>query len=116
MTTFPNSPKVLKGGFVLLDPVNGAVQRIITLQYNADTLSRTLRPQGIAADGEDGQEATGLKGPLFEFQSRAKTRRGLGSQLLGLGSCSESVPGGEPEELTSKCEECQEKKLHLTCS
>ena len=40
MTTFPNSPRLLKGGIVLLDPNTGAVLRIIALQYNPDTLRR----------------------------------------------------------------------------
>ena len=42
MTSFPNSPKLLKGGIVLIDPDDTSkVLRIITLQYNSDTLSRT---------------------------------------------------------------------------
>lgn len=32
MTTFPNSPKLLKGGIVLIGPTTSAVQRIIALQ------------------------------------------------------------------------------------
>jgi len=43
MTTFPNSPRLLKGGIVLIDPDSSAVPRVITLQYNPDTLSRTLQ-------------------------------------------------------------------------
>jgi hypothetical protein len=38
MTSFPNSPKPLKGGIVLIDPNTWVVQRIIALQYNPDTL------------------------------------------------------------------------------
>ena len=51
MTTFPNSPRVLKGGIVLIDPDTSAVQRIIVLQYNPDTLSRTLQPQNVKDTG-----------------------------------------------------------------
>lgn len=47
MTTFPNSPKLLKGGIVLIDSEVAKVQRIISLQYNPDSLSRTLQVQGI---------------------------------------------------------------------
>ena len=43
MATFPNSPRLVKGGIVLIDPDTAAVQRIIALQYNPDTLSRTLQ-------------------------------------------------------------------------
>lgn len=65
MTTFPNSPRLLKGGIVLMDPESGNVQRIITLQYNPDTLSRTLQVQGMGESG-DRSEALRLKGPPVE--------------------------------------------------
>lgn len=42
MTTFPGSPRLIKGGIVLIDPDTSAVERVITLQYNPDTLTRTL--------------------------------------------------------------------------
>ncbi len=66
MTTFPNSPRVLKGGIVLIDPETSAVQRIITLQYNPDTLTRTLQVQGIGSEGGDRSEALRLTGPPVE--------------------------------------------------
>src|SRR5260221_9693330 len=65
MTTFPNSPRLLKGGIVLLDPASSAVERIISLQYNPDTLSRTLQIQA-AKEGGDRSEALRLKGPAVE--------------------------------------------------
>jgi hypothetical protein len=62
MTTFPRSPRILKGGLVLLDPASAAVLRVITLQYNADTLTRTLQVQAAAAgDGADRSEALRIK-------------------------------------------------------
>ena len=66
MTTFPNSPRLLKGGIVLIDPNTGAVLRIIALQYNPDTLSRTLQVKGAGAEGGDRSEALRLKGPPVE--------------------------------------------------
>ena len=51
MTTFPNSPRLLKGGIVLIDPVSAAVQKVIALQYNPDSLSRTLQVQGVGGEG-----------------------------------------------------------------
>jgi hypothetical protein len=45
MSAFPNSPRLVKGGLVLVDPDSGAVQKIIVLQYNPDTLTRTLQRQ-----------------------------------------------------------------------
>ena len=47
MSAFPNSPRLVKGGLVLVDPDSGAVQKIIVLQYNPDTLTRTLQPQAV---------------------------------------------------------------------
>lgn len=66
MTTFPNSPRLLKGGIVLIDPTTAAVLRVIALQYNPDTLSRTLQVQGVGQDGGDRSEALRLKGPPIE--------------------------------------------------
>jgi hypothetical protein len=65
MTSFPGSPKLLKGGIVLIDPQSALVQRIISLQYNPDSLSRTLQVQG-ASEGGDRSEALRLKGPAVE--------------------------------------------------
>lgn len=65
MTTFPNSPRVLKGGIVLIDAETAAVRRIIVLQYNPDTLSRTLQPQTVKENG-DRAEAMRLTGPPVE--------------------------------------------------
>ena len=65
MTTFPRSPKLLKGGIVLIDPDTSAVQRIIALQYNPDKLSRTLKGQTVGEEGGRSQ-ALRLKGPPVE--------------------------------------------------
>lgn len=65
MTTFPGSPRLLKGGIVLLDPTSGAVRRIIALQYNPDSISRTLQVQAIGESG-DRSQALRLKGPPVE--------------------------------------------------
>ncbi|MBD2511494.1 hypothetical protein IQ274_27760 [Nostoc sp. LEGE 12447] len=66
MTSFPGSPRLLKGGIVLIDPYTAVVQRIIALQYNPDTLSRTLQVQGVGAETGDRSEALRLKGPPVE--------------------------------------------------
>lgn len=69
MTSFPNSPRILKGALVLLDPSSSAVLRVISLQYNADTLSRTLQVQAVST-GEGGaadrSEALRIKAPPAE--------------------------------------------------
>jgi hypothetical protein len=66
MTTFPGSPRLLKGGIVLIDPQSGALRRIIALQYNPDSLSRTLQVQAAGAEGGDRSQALRLKGPPVE--------------------------------------------------
>jgi hypothetical protein len=66
MTSFPRSPRLLKGGIVLIDPDTSAVKRIIPLQYNPDTLTRTLQIQGTGGEGGDRSEALRLKGPPIE--------------------------------------------------
>lgn len=65
--TFPGSPRVLKGGLVLLDPDTFAVlpNGIILLQYNPDTLTRSLKIKG-AEEGGDRSEALRLTGPAVE--------------------------------------------------
>ncbi len=57
MTTFPRSPKTLKGGLVVVDPRSAAIQRIIAFQYNPAELSRTLQVQtfGGGANGGGGR-------------------------------------------------------------
>lgn len=66
MGSFPNSPKLLKGGIVLIDPITSAVRRIIALQYNPDSISRTLQVQGVGQESGDRSEALRLKGPPVE--------------------------------------------------
>lgn len=66
MSSFPGSPRLVKGGIVLLDPRSGAVQRIIALQYNPDTLSRSLQPQAVELGESNRSEAFRLKGPPVE--------------------------------------------------
>jgi hypothetical protein len=65
MTNFPGSPRLIKGGIVLLNHETSAVERIISLQYNPETLSRTFQIQG-AGDGGDRSEALRLTGAPVE--------------------------------------------------
>ena len=66
MSTFPGSPRLLKGGIALLDPKSGSVQQILPLQYNPDTLTRSLKIKGVGADSGDHIEALRLVGPPSE--------------------------------------------------
>jgi hypothetical protein len=65
MTTFTNSPRLVKGGIVLLDSDTSIVQRVISLQYNPDTLTRSLQIKAIS-EGGDRSEAMRLTGPPVE--------------------------------------------------
>jgi hypothetical protein len=66
MTTFPGSPRTLQGGIVLIDPDTSVVLRVIQLQYNPDTITRSLQVKGIAAEAGDRLEALRLTGPPVE--------------------------------------------------
>jgi hypothetical protein len=48
VTTFPGSPRVMKGGLIGLDPIN-PLSSIIIFQYNPDTLRRTLEAETSGA-------------------------------------------------------------------
>jgi hypothetical protein len=61
-----NSPALIKGGIVLLDATTGTVIRIIPLQYNPETVSRTFHLQAIGGENADRSEAFRLKGPSVE--------------------------------------------------
>lgn len=66
MSSFPGSPRLVRGGLVLVDPTTGAVLRIIALQYNPDTLTRSLQIKGVGQEGGDHLEALRLRGPPVE--------------------------------------------------
>jgi hypothetical protein len=66
MTSYPRSPVVQKGGLVLLDPLTSAVIRSVALQYNPDSLQRTLQVQATTGEAADRSEALRLKGPPVE--------------------------------------------------
>ncbi|MGF6227953.1 hypothetical protein QFZ27_001908 [Inquilinus ginsengisoli] len=65
MIGYSRSPRLTKAGLVLIDPDSGAIVRLISLQYNAETLTRSLQIQSIGEDG-DRSQALRLKGPPIE--------------------------------------------------
>jgi hypothetical protein len=64
MTTFPNSPRILKGALVSIDTAI-PVPNVIIFQYNPDTLTRTIKPRSPGGDGAR-SEAQRLSGPPEE--------------------------------------------------
>jgi hypothetical protein len=103
MAGFPNSPRLLKGGLVLIDAETAQVLRIIALQYNSDTLTRSLQLQAAGGEGGDRSEPLRFKGPAIETfkldaeidaadqlefpdQHRAVVEHGIGPHLAALES------------------------------
>ena len=60
------SPRLVKGGIVLVDPSTGKAQRVIALQYNPDSLTRSLQVQSSGGDSGDKSQALRLKGAAVE--------------------------------------------------
>lgn len=63
----PLAPRLVKGGIVTMDVDTSAVQSVIALQYNPDTLTRSLQIQSMPG-GQDGVrvDALRLRGPAIE--------------------------------------------------
>jgi len=66
MPSFPGSPRLIKGGIVLIDAGSSAIQKIIALQYNPDTLIRSLQVKGVGESSGNRSEALRLSGPPVE--------------------------------------------------
>jgi hypothetical protein len=57
MSTFPGSPRLLKGAIIALDSFN-PLASVIMFQYNPDTMTRGLDARSTgAAEGADKSEA-----------------------------------------------------------
>lgn len=101
MASFPNSPKLLKAGLVLIDPESARVLRIIALQYNPEKLTRTLQVQSAGGEAGNRSEAMRFKGPAVETirleadldatdqlefpgQNRVAVEHGIAPQLAAL--------------------------------
>ena len=66
-TVSPLSPRHVKGGIVIMDVNTATVKSVIALQYNPNSLSRTLQIQSMPG-GQDGVrvDALRLRGPAVE--------------------------------------------------
>jgi hypothetical protein len=65
MSGYSRTPRLLRGGLVLLDPTIGTVRSILALQYNPDSISRTLQVQDMGDDSARANQLR-LKGPAIE--------------------------------------------------
>jgi hypothetical protein len=66
MTTAPFSPRLIKGGLVLVDADTAKVLSVVSLQYNSDSLSRSLQVQTTGGQTADRIEPVRFKGPAVE--------------------------------------------------
>ena len=114
MSTFPGSPRVFKGGIVLVDPETAAVQRVIVLQYNPDTLTpdaagpgrrrRRRGPQrGAAAQGAAGRDDQARRGDRRRRPARAPGRERRRRSQLGLHAAARAL---ETHRLPDERERC----------
>ena len=66
MSSFPGSPRLLKGAIIGLDPAN-PLASIVVFQYNPDTMTRRLEARTASGTGgADKSEAFRLMGPPKE--------------------------------------------------
>jgi hypothetical protein len=65
MTGLTRSPRLIQGGLAIIDVPSGRTLRVITLQYNPDTLTRSFQVQSVG-DNADRSQALRLKGPPVE--------------------------------------------------
>lgn len=66
MTTFPNSPRLMKGAIVGVDVFN-PLASVVVFQYNPDTMTRRLEARSTGGgDTSDRSEAFRLTGPPKE--------------------------------------------------
>jgi len=54
MSSFPGSPRLLKGALIGVDPLN-PLARVVVFQYNPDTMTRKLDPRAVSAEGDRGE-------------------------------------------------------------
>jgi hypothetical protein len=64
MSSFPGSPRLIKGAIIGVDLFN-PLASVVVFQYNPDTMTRRLEPRTAGGDGERG-EAFRLAGPPKE--------------------------------------------------
>jgi hypothetical protein len=86
MTTFPLSPRTLRGAIIALGAL-GRLAEVIAFQYNPEKLTRRLTPQA-ASEGGARSEAMRLKGPPQEeidatVEIDAADQLGAGDPLAG---------------------------------
>lgn len=65
MSAVPFAPRLLKGALIGIDPLS-PLSRVVVFQYNPETLTRRLEPQGSGGGAGEKGEAYRLAGPPKE--------------------------------------------------
>src|SRR5260370_21009218 len=66
MAAFPGARRLLRAGIAVADKTTLAILRVIAMQYNPDSLSRTLQIRGATGEAGDRLDALRLTGPPVE--------------------------------------------------
>ena len=64
MSSFPRSPRLIKGALISYDPM-GFIPQVVIFQYNPEEMTRTLEAQRMQRQG-DPAEVQRIKGPPVE--------------------------------------------------
>ena len=62
MSTFPGSPRLVKGAIIGVDLTN-PLASVVIFRYNPDTLTRTLAAQSAGGSSDSRSEPQRFKGP-----------------------------------------------------
>ena len=63
------SPRVTRAGLVVLDPDGQSITTVITLQYNPDTVTRSIQARGSSGDGGEIRRVTGAATQTINFDA-----------------------------------------------
>ena len=78
----PISPRLVKGGIVTMDPDTSIVQTVIALQYNPDSLTRSLQIQAVPG-GSDGVRVDAVAARCDAGAARAVQEQAAGDRVPG---------------------------------
>jgi hypothetical protein len=62
-------PRIARVGLVVLDPTGTSAQQVITLQYNPDSLNRSLQPRGSTTEAGEVQRVSGPPNQTISFDA-----------------------------------------------
>ena len=69
MSSSPQSPQIFKAGLVILEPDSGAIDRVIVMQYNPETLSRSFEVATNEGFAEDALRIGAPAGESFTLEA-----------------------------------------------